>query len=122
MLRLRGHRRWVLKFPSEVRHNNFHLCLADAFSPDGVSARQQIVHYDTCGPNVCFLSVSKDVGNLFGRLVKKSATLRKVCNRVHGILDGQTKVDKFYTPEVLVAAQDNIVGLDVTMNHILNVM
>ena len=82
VLSLRRHRRRILKLPSEIRHNHFHLRLAYAFSPDGVPARQQVVHDDARGPNVRLLSVGEDIGNLFGRLVKKGATLREIGDRV----------------------------------------
>ena len=80
---------------------------------------EQVEHDDSSRPNVGFLCISKDVCHLFGRLVQESATLGEVGYRIEAVLDCKTEIEKLDFCEIFVAAEDDVVGFYVTMDHIL---
>lgn len=81
--------------------------------------RHQVKHDDARGPNIGLLGVGEDIRHLLRWLVEEGATLGEVCDRVEGILDGQPKVKQFNLRQIFVTPQDDIVRLDIAMNHVL---
>ena len=121
MLGVRRHRGWILE-ALEVFHYLIHLQLGHAFSPDWMPTSQQVVHNDTAGPHISFLSISKYVRHLLRRLVQRRATFREICDLFHLVLNCKSEVDKLNLAQVLEASEDHVVRLDVPMNHVLFIM
>ena len=82
---LTGHRLGIVELP-KVLHKFLHLHFVDTFIPDGMSAREQVVHHDSGRPHISFLSISEDVGHLLGRLVKECSTFCEVSDCVQRVL------------------------------------
>ena len=103
----------------KVFHKLLHLELVDAFVPDRVPTGQQVEQDDAAGPDVGLLRVSEHVCHLLRRLVQKGATLGEVGDGVQRILHRQTEVYELHLVQVLVAAKNQVVWLDIPVNNVL---
>ena len=118
VLGLGRHRLWILE-TFEILHHLLHLQLVDTFMPNRMLAGEQVKQNDATGPHICLLRVGKNIRYLLRRLKQESATFGEISDCIEGVLDSEAEIDQFDLGQVLVAPQNNVVRLYVSVNNVL---